>query len=525
MEISDKILTIKEAFEIIRNGFGLGELAEIHKENQPNIIEKNGVISGKIRSNNNKLATTEKLESIVKNLIDDYVDPLVELISDETINKTIIEEYRNQLTEFFKNFDKNITFLNSFCPIKDVQKEVLLYLISSKGLKIYHEIKINNKYDPKPKRESNYIQYDGKKILPFDIDGTPNSLKGLIEEKKNKMSKLFDRKASNYLKDHGASMNSRTIVNTKNEILESSMEGIEEFFVECFFKRVQWDAYNKLGDIKGLKEMMTALPNIISQFLNLDEGMSEEQFLNKFNEIIIEEMAKTMGVTDQNKIVEVKKEYETNVKLSKKIMENITLNSENTMDFIKPMKMFLNPLELKNKISLIKLERNCFHGNLMDIHKEYNQLKIDYSINLHKNLYKNKIKEYKNSNNRYYKSYFNYFINDSIHLIEKYIENFKGPEKQNLEKFKQKLEKISINRISNNNWNGMEIDYLDVYLNSLLIDKQNKDEILGDISLEFMEIIKFFKEFATEEAFENLKKDFKQWEKNIEKLVISPSEC
>ncbi|UUV19993.1 hypothetical protein NRK67_16545 (plasmid) [Fusobacteria bacterium ZRK30] len=505
MEITEEILTIKEVFEIIRNGFGLGELAELHMENKNE--KEPGLISGNIRKNNNSLATTEKLENLVENLIDNYIDPLIELIS----NEDIIEEYRNQLTKFFKNFDENIIFLNSFCPIKDLQKDVLLYLISSEGLKIYYEIKINDKYDPKPKKGSDYTQYNE----------IPKSLKTLIEEKNNKMSKLFDRKASNYLKDNGASMGSRTIVDTKNTTLENTMEGIEEFFVECFFKRVQWGAYNKLGKIKGLREVMDAFPNIIKRLLNFDKEMSEEEFMKKWIQVVVEETAKAAGISNENNIKEVQTELNKGVKLYKKNIEDINNNPENIMEFIKPMKSFFNPLELKDKISLKKLKKDCFHGYLMDIHKEYNELKRDYSIESHKNIYKNKIKEHKNSGNRYYKSYFNYFINDSICLIEKNIENFKGPDKQKLENFKQKFKNVSLYRDSNNNWNEKEIDYLDIYLETLLIDKQNKDEILGDFSLEFIEIMKFFKEFSTEEAFESLKKDFEQWEKNIEQLVIS----
>lgn len=510
MEITEEILTIKEVFEIIRNGFGLGELAEFHKKNSIKKDESTSSISNEIKAGNNRLGKNQKLESVVKKLINDYVDPLLELIP----NKLILDEYKEQLNNFLKNIDKKITLINSICPIKDIQKHILLYLVSTQALKIYYEIKNNGRYNPSPKKEENYIKYDDKRMLPFDIDGVPNSFHGIIEEKNLKLSELKDKNWKNWLNSGGSSMSIGSLLKEKEEYLGE----IENFYVDCFFKRVQWKAFNELKNTENGEQLIIVLQRTMSGVLNLSTDISYEEFMNfSFNKMF-EEIGKADNITDSKKLEEAKKQFNMATKVGLKFVEQLEKNSESMMDLMKPITLFNNPLELKDKISVEKLEKDKLHGELIKIHQEYNKLKDNYSLNGHKKLYSDKLEEFINSNNKYYKGYFSYFIFDSIYLIENNLEELKGPPKQNLQKLNKKFKEVSKYRCSKDYWDGKKIDYLDYYLTSLLMEKP-VEGTTENYSPQFMENLAFFKNFSKEESLEKIKQGVIQYKEYFKELA------
>jgi hypothetical protein len=491
MELKQETLTLKEVFRVIRSEFGLGEVAE-------NYVNYGGRIASDIRVKNCRLDKKHELKDSIDELIDDYINPLNKIID----NEEVLKEYKSQLKKFFKNFDKNIQLISAL-PGLEIQKSILVYLISYKALEIYYEIKYNGKYEMNPRSKENYKKYNVQKSLPFDVEGVPNSLECIIHERDKRMYSFFGKKAGSYNKTLGSNMKFITILEAKKKAVDE----VNDLCMELFFKRPQWKAYKKLKEIKNGEKIAEMLPSILNKIFNLEKDINSKELMNLF----FEEIGKNLGTQTSEK-------KEKLLKLENQI-SNLVKNPNALLKAMEPLKIFLKPLEIKDKISLEKLRENKIHGELLKIHSDYNLLKDNYSVRQHEALYKKHIKKCRNSEIMEEQRYFNYFVCDSIEILKS--NNNLNMKEENLVSFRENMEGLKLYRTNESNWSGEKIDYLDYYLNSMMLIPKNKNVNTEIFNSNFLEIAMFLKGFGKKEAMIEIKKRFELYFENIKNLVNS----
>lgn len=437
MEIN-KILRTKEILSIINERFQLGELYDDNDKIRPLI---------------HRLEERKNLKGSTDKIIDIIFDSLEKIIED----RKIIDIYKKNLKSFLE--------MDTF---KNIPKEIFIYFISSEGLKIYFENKDKEfLIDP---------------FFPFDIMNKKNTFESYIEfflkSKGLKLRDLVDGNSSNWSNNNGSTISSHGLLSLKESLESESFtkEEIEEILIVLFFKRIQWKAYEKIKKIVD-RRVINIFKEIIVVFIEIKDS-GEDLSIFEVMDMITKPFYKHFDEKDIKKVI-----YQINNTIN--VMKKPSLQNK-LSNFILQFENLKNYKGYFKEKTLINKSKE--HKGLIEIHKKYNILKNNYSLEGHKKL-KKKIEEILiGSNKKEYEKYFKYFIEDSYYLLDSKLEIAeKQVQRNKIESMQLSFYKLSKNRCElNKKFDGSIIDYLTYVLNSFSL-------------INIIEPLEFFIEYAEPE--------------------------
>ena len=270
-------------------------------------------------------------------------------------------------------------------------------------------------------------------LLPFDLEleFMQLKIKGSFESFYKNNKEIFN--------ESFAEITPQTVMNWRNgkniisivyiykaiKSFENLSQKEEEFFQILYLKRIIWKIYedmekkNKEQFKQIVKIFFKIIYELSSQTINSDKETIEK---------ILKVMSEELNIQNKEKRLFLE---------SSKKMEILDKNIKNSkIDFEKIWFKTINSTKFNNK-------------NIYKFNDEYNELKKDYRLDKHKELFKeleNKVQ----LKNYYEYNYYIYFLVDSYNLLNMRKEKYKNQEKRDSKRFLEQLEKKYKGKLNDN---------------------------------------------------------------------------